>query len=57
MATNTSGGTTISFSNTPQGVDDVFANTGLTEDLLGEHFIWVRGITLWFGLRVASRSQ
>src|SRR5438128_9347469 len=34
MATNTGGGTTASFSNTPQAVDDYFTSlvTGLTED-------------------------
>src|SRR5262245_36024602 len=36
MPTNTSGGTTTSFANTPQAVDDFFAasKTGLTEDSL-----------------------
>jgi len=32
MSTNTSGGTTTSFSNTPQAKDDVYANSSLTED-------------------------
>src|SRR5258706_5584943 len=39
MATNTSGGTTTSFSNTPQAQDDVITNTGLTEDLLGIRYL------------------
>ena len=36
MATNTGGGTTASFANTPQAVDDQFLSsaTGLSEDIL-----------------------
>src|SRR5438132_10186183 len=38
MATNTGGGTTASFSNTPQAVDDYFTSlvTGLTEDSIAK---------------------
>src|SRR5262245_4822114 len=41
MATNTSGGTTTSFSNTPQAGDDVF--TGVNEDFIGGVYLNVMG--------------
>ncbi len=40
MATSTtSGGTTTSFSNTPQAGNDLFTDTGLTEDVLGVKYL------------------
>src|SRR5690349_2294989 len=39
MAEKTGGGTVASFSNTPQARDDLFLNTGLTEDLLSNNVV------------------
>ena len=43
MSTSLSGGTATSFSNTPQAGDDLFTNTGLTEDSLNTVFLDVMG--------------